>query len=229
MSAQDLVGWLPAWMQIDVLARLLLASALGASVGIEREMRGKPAGLRTVILITVGAELFTEASLAAAGMELHELVRADPARIAAQVVSGIGFIGAGTILVHRGSVVGLTTAASLWVAAAIGMTVGLREYVIAVGGTVLVMLTLVVVGWLESRLLDRTTGVLRVTMAAREDARAWVEERLDALGFRVSPLERSRDDGMLSLAYRIAGDRDARARVLDELFEDPGVRDVRLE
>jgi uncharacterized membrane protein YhiD involved in acid resistance len=129
---------LPAWIEafrFPVLGRLALATALGALVGLERELAGKPAGLRTNILICVGATLLTEASLgiATVGFATHELVRSDPGRIAAQIVSGIGFIGAGTILVARGSVLGLTTAATLWVVAAIGITVGIGAYVEAIG------------------------------------------------------------------------------------------------
>src|SRR5690554_1125523 len=108
------------WLRVDLLVRLLLAAILGGLVGLEREISGKPAGLRTNLLICVGAALLTELSLSI-GLLTAERPNADPARIAAQIVSGIGFLGAGTIIQARGSVVGLTTAATLWVVAAIGI------------------------------------------------------------------------------------------------------------
>src|SRR3990172_2710074 len=105
---------------ITFCLQLLLAAALGGVVGLERELAGKPAGLRTNLLVAVGAALFTHVSLAlpaAAG-------QGDPARIAAQVVAGVGFLGAGTILYARGLVHGLTSAATLWVVAGLGVAVG---------------------------------------------------------------------------------------------------------
>lgn len=226
-------GWqlLPAWLELDVLGRLLLALALGALVGFEREMRGKPAGLRTVILITVGAELFTEASLIAASMTPHDLIRADPGRIAAQIVSGIGFIGAGTILVHRGAVVGLTTAASLWVAAGIGLLVGLQSYMIAVGGTILVMLTLTVLGWIEHRLLpDISSFVLDVTLRGGEDAdRAWLTDMFEERDLEARPVELELSEGVVRLAYRLKGPQRARTDLMRTLFKDERVRAIHAE
>jgi putative Mg2+ transporter-C (MgtC) family protein len=146
-------------LHLDLLLRLLLASVLGGIIGLEREISGKPAGLRTNLLICVGAALLMELSLSVAGAANLENAalgvpfRADPARIAAQIVSGIGFLGAGTILQSRGNITGLTTAATIWVVAAIGMAVGTRAYVEAVGSAVLVVGSLVVLGRLERALL----------------------------------------------------------------------------
>lgn len=226
----EAVSWLPAWLELEVLGRLLLALALGAMVGIERELRGKPAGLRTLILIAVGAEIFTEASLIAASQQLHDLVRADPARIAAQIVSGIGFIGAGTILVHRGNVVGITTAASIWVAAAVGMMVGLRAYVIAVGGTVLVLLTLTLLGWIEARWFDRETVNLRIGLERDCEDHAWLSEFLERRGLTARALELVRnDDGEVEVTYRIHGMRRDQHDLTERLFEDPRVRTVAVK
>lgn len=218
--------WLPSWLEIDVLGRMLLALVLGAAVGIERELRGKPAGLRTLILICVGAEIFTEASLLAASRPLHELVRADPGRIAAQIVSGIGFIGAGTILVYRGSVVGITTAASIWVAAAIGLMVGLRGYVIAVGATVLVMLTLTLLGWIEARWFDRETLTLRVGLAPECEDHGWVVEFLERRGLSADALELERGEQGIEVTYRVRGMRRDQHALTESLFEDARTRTV---
>jgi putative Mg2+ transporter-C (MgtC) family protein len=135
-------------LRIDLLGRLLLATALGGAIGWERERAGKPAGLRTNILICVAATLLTDLSVRVAASAGPS---ADPGRIAAQIVTGVGFLGAGTILQGRRAVTGLTTAATLWVVAAIGMAVGFGALVEAVGTTLLVLLALVVLGRLEGK------------------------------------------------------------------------------
>src|SRR5690554_6224470 len=134
-SVWGLVGL--GWLRLDLLLRLLLAAVLGGLVGVERAIGGKPAGFRTNLLICVGATLLTELSIGVATLAPPGRIAGDPARIAAQIVSGIGFLGAGTIIQSRGSVVGLTTAATLWVVAAIGIAAGSGAYVEAVGTTVL--------------------------------------------------------------------------------------------
>lgn len=230
---QELTGWIagiaPA-LHLDILGRLLLALALGAAVGMERELSGKPAGLRTIILICVGAELLTEMSLAVASLPLHDLVRADPARIAAQIVSGIGFIGAGTILVHRGSVVGLTTAATLWVSAAIGIAVGARAYVAAVGSTVLVLITLALLGWLEQRVLpDRVENILHATLTGPFRDGAELEAWLSEAGFRVQRVDVERGADETTHGFRIAGRAGARERLMERLAASEHVRSARIE
>ena len=112
---------------LDIILRLLLAAALGAGIGYQRERANKPAGLRTHILISLGSALFTVVSIFGFGGGV------DPSRVAAGVVAGIGFIGAGVILrgVRGEHVVGLTTAASIWAVAAIGMAAGVGMYLIA--------------------------------------------------------------------------------------------------
>ena len=123
-------------LHLDMMVRLIVATALGALVGYERERMGKPAGLRTHGMVALGATLFTLVSVYgfAAGY--------DPARVAAQIVTGIGFIGAGAILHVRRSVQGLTTAASLWVTAAIGLAVGVGMLAMSAATAVLVFLLL---------------------------------------------------------------------------------------
>jgi putative Mg2+ transporter-C (MgtC) family protein len=117
---------------------------LGAVIGFERELHRQPAGFRTHSLVAVGAALFT--IISAYGFAGSAV---DPTRIAAQIVTGIGFIGAGTILQHRGNVRGLTTAASLWSVAAIGMAAGAGMLAIAVAGTVLILVVLSVLDRVE--------------------------------------------------------------------------------
>jgi putative Mg2+ transporter-C (MgtC) family protein len=118
------------------MLRLLLAAGLGAAIGIEREVRNKPAGLRTNMLIAVGSALFTTVSvqLGTAG--------GTPDRIAAQIVTGIGFLGAGAIIRSGQSVHGMTTAATIWVNAAVGMAAGVGEYAMATTATAITLVVL---------------------------------------------------------------------------------------
>jgi putative Mg2+ transporter-C (MgtC) family protein len=137
-SAPALGGW-------DAFLRLVVAAALGGAVGVEREVREREAGIRTHLLVSLGSCLFTIVS----AYGFHEflvsgtnIVRADPTRIAAQIVTGIGFLGAGAIIREGLSVRGLTTAASLWVVAGIGMASGAGYYWPAVAATALTLLAL---------------------------------------------------------------------------------------
>lgn len=118
---------------IEGVIGLLMSIVFGAVIGLEREITHKPAGLRTHILVCLGSCIFTIVSLRF-GM--------DPARVAAGIVTGIGFIGAGTIIAEQGKVVGITTAASLWVTAAIGLTIGIGDYLLSAVSTLLVFLIL---------------------------------------------------------------------------------------
>ncbi|MBW2975889.1 MgtC/SapB family protein [Candidatus Woesearchaeota archaeon] len=119
----------------ELLFRLVLAAIAGGLIGLERRTVHKPAGIRTLMLVAVGSALFTVVSITS-------FTEADPSRIAAGIVTGIGFLGAGTIFRAENSVRGLTTAASMWAVAAIGLTAGLGEYVIMAITTVLVVLIL---------------------------------------------------------------------------------------
>jgi putative Mg2+ transporter-C (MgtC) family protein len=141
--------------ELELIARLGIALALGAAIGFEREMDRQPAGFRTHALVALGAALFT--IISAYGFSGSSV---DPTRIAAQIVSGIGFLGAGTILHHRGSIRGLTTAASLWSAAAVGMAAGAGLILMATVGTVLIVVVLA--------LLEGVEGILRRVLRINE-------------------------------------------------------------
>ncbi len=159
----DVIGAL----RLDLLLKLVLSVLLGGAIGLERQISGKPAGLRTNILICLGSALLMDLSLQIGVVDGQARV-GDPARIAAQIVSGIGFMGAGTIMQARGAVVGLTTAATIWVVAAIGMTVGAGHYIEATGAAVIVGTVLAGLGSVEHRLL-RARRVVSGTIRARKD------------------------------------------------------------
>jgi putative Mg2+ transporter-C (MgtC) family protein len=137
---------------VELIVRLFLAAGLGAAIGVERELRQKAAGLRTNMLIALGSAVFTIVSL-----ELAH-VGGTPDRIAAQIVTGVGFLGAGSILRSGRSVHGMTTAATIWVNAAIGMAAGAGLYTISILGTIITLVVLVFLPWVE-RHLDRYAGV----------------------------------------------------------------------
>ena len=137
---------------IELGQRLLLAALLGGLLGVERELRQKSAGLRTNILIAVGSALFTVMSY-----ELADGPAADPSRVAAQIVTGIGFLGAGAIMRTGSGVQGLTTAATVWVNAAIGVAAGGGEYRLASIATAVTLLALLLLVPVE-RLIDRRFG-----------------------------------------------------------------------
>ena len=155
-----------------LLLKLMLATILGGAIGLERELAGKPAGLRTNILICVGAALFTHLSIyiAQIGFTPDGRPYGDTTRIAAQIVSGIGFLGAGAILHAHGAVLGLTTAATIWVVAAVGAAVGAGAYVEGIGTSLLIILVLVGLRPFESKLLHRRRKV-SATLRVRRDMR----------------------------------------------------------
>ena len=139
--------------QVNLGLRLTLGLVLGAIVGFEREFHRQPAGFRTHSLVALGSALFTIVSGFA-----FDGPGADPTRIAAQIVSGIGFIGAGTILQYRGNIRGLTTAASLWSVAAVGMAAGAGMWILAIMATVLMLIVLSILDRVE-RLARRHLGM----------------------------------------------------------------------
>jgi putative Mg2+ transporter-C (MgtC) family protein len=154
----------------DVALRLVAAAALTGAVGLERELRERAAGLRTHMLVGVGSALFTLVSAYGFNAFLHSganVVRADPSRIAAQIVTGIGFLGAGAIIRQGFSIRGLTTAAGLWVAAAIGMAVGAGYWAAALIGTGVVLVGLgplrMAEGWVLAR-RRREAGSLEIDL-----------------------------------------------------------------
>lgn len=138
---------------VTVFGKLFIAAVLGGLIGWERERRGRPAGLRTHLLVCVGVALMMLVSeyifVSYQDYKSDSILRIDPARIAAQVVTGIGFLGAGTIIRFRASVRGLTTAASLWVAAGIGLAVGSGFILPAVFTTVIAIATLILIPFVE--------------------------------------------------------------------------------
>jgi putative Mg2+ transporter-C (MgtC) family protein len=157
-------------LQADLSVRMLIAAALGAVIGVEREIHGHPAGMRTHLLVALGSAIFTELSIY--GFQSTTSSPLDPSRVAAQIVSGIGFLGAGAIIKDGASIRGLTTAASLWATAAIGLAAGAGDYVVGITGSVIVVFSL----WPLNRVAERLHRADRLTMRLN-----LVVDRLEAL------------------------------------------------
>jgi putative Mg2+ transporter-C (MgtC) family protein len=185
--------------QLDFAVRLLVAAALGGLVGAEREIHGHPAGIRTHMLVALGAAVFTIMSIHGFGQGPGSAI--DPTRIAAQIVTGIGFLGAGAILKDGVVIRGLTTAASLWATAAVGLATGAGEYVIAGVATAIILVSL----WPLNALAERLHGTalpeiqLRLSLA-----------RLDSLGDVSSALAAHRVE-LASIATQRVGRESYRA------------------
>jgi putative Mg2+ transporter-C (MgtC) family protein len=178
----------------EALLRLLIAAGLGGAIGLERELRDHEAGFRTHLLVGLGACVFTLVSAYAWTdwtFSNAQGVVFDPTRIAAQIVTGIGFLGAGAIIVRGISVRGLTTAATLWVVAAIGMASGTGYYAVAIGAAVLVLVSLGPLKLISTRLLARVRpeeAELGILLSPGGEATR-VLERIEQAGGRVSHIE----------------------------------------
>jgi putative Mg2+ transporter-C (MgtC) family protein len=225
---------LPELSSLDIVFRLGLAALLGGAIGLERELREREAGLRTHLLVSVGAALFMLVSAYAWTdwrFSTPQGLVFDPTRIAAQIVSGIGFLGEGAIIRQGLSVRGLTTAASLWLVAAIGMAAGAGWWEAATIATAGALLTLWPLRALAHRLVVRVRPEdeqrLVVDLVAAQGA-APVLAALEALGGRVShfQLSETRDGRELVLTVEFA-ERRAASAVAGELARLDEVRGVR--
>jgi putative Mg2+ transporter-C (MgtC) family protein len=213
----------------ELLLRLALSVALCGAIGLERESRGQAAGLRTHMLVGLGSILFTLVS--AYGFSDIDRPNADPTRIAAQIVTGIGFLGAGTIIRHGLTVRGLTTAATLWIVAAVGMAVGAGLYLVAAVSTAIVIVALIGLRLVRPRLLSyiRTDfAVLELELAPQ----ARIGDAFSVLGKHeivVEGMETEQDQGHQDVDIQIVvppgADIDA---ALDEIKQLPGVQQIEL-
>jgi putative Mg2+ transporter-C (MgtC) family protein len=152
----------------EMIIRLVVAAAMGGLVGYERERHDQPAGLRTHTILSIGASLAMMLSILLAARFRDLVPNGDPARLAAQVISGIGFLGAGAILRYGATVRGLTTATSLWTVAIVGLAVGAGEYAAAAGAVVLLLITLDLLDRVEKRFIrSTTTKMIRIGVEDR--------------------------------------------------------------
>ena len=213
----------------EALLRLLIAAGLGGAIGLERELRDHEAGFRTHLLVALGACVFTLVSAYAWQdwtFSNRSGVVFDPTRIAAQIVTGIGFLGAGAIIVRGISVRGLTTAATLWVVAAIGMAAGTGDYEVGVGAAVLVLVSLGPLKLISTRLMARVRpeeAELAILLAPGGEA-SRVLECIEQAGGRVRNVEFG-DERTLDIVL-MASRRAESARVAEEVSKLEGVERV---
>jgi putative Mg2+ transporter-C (MgtC) family protein len=178
--------------------RLLLSFIIGTIIGIEREYRSKAAGLRTIIMICLGSTIFTEISLSIGG--------ASPDRIASTVVTGIGFLGAGVIFRDGLTVSGITTATTIWISAALGMAVGAGEYVIAMSGSVIVLVVLTVFEKVKlqiSRLHQART--YKIEFETTTSLKELIDLKLASLGLRYLQERNMKKEQFTILVYEVFG------------------------
>lgn len=211
-------------------AKILVSLVCGGLIGLERELKNKSAGVKTNMLICLGSMLFTAISVEIAASETENGVSGDPGRIAAQIVSGIGFLGGGAILQSKNQVVGLTTAATIWLVAAIGVWIGMGHLATALLISLTVIPVLISVRFLENRFLGRKR-FFSLVIQLRGDSKSISKEELvnlldslelDLTDYRESPglLE----DHEIRISYH--GRMTDHSRVLLELWKLPGVLDI---
>jgi len=224
---------LPVLHTDEALLRLALAAALGGAVGVERELREREAGLRTHLLVALGSALFTIVSAYGFHAFLSSgasVVRADPTRIAAQIVTGIGFLGAGAIIRQGFSVRGLTTAATLWVVAAIGLAVGAGYYSGALITTAVVLFSLYPLRIVAYRVIRRYRPEdrrLLVELPAGESPGAVIDE-VERAGLRIASIDVSQEGDRRRLALDVELPRDFQpATVVARIADVERVTEVR--
>lgn len=219
-------------MEWDFILRLCVAGLCGTAVGLDREYRVKDAGFRTHFLVAMGSALIMIVSqYGFADILTHPGVGLDPSRIAAQVVSGIGFIGAGTIIIHRQLVRGLTTAASLWATAGIGLAAGAHLYIVAAAATVLTLFALEVLTLVFGGLGRRRT--MLVFSATERHVIDEMFNKLQSCDYNVITYEVEAQRGAEGIVYRATlvirakGNADEE-RYIDLLREHPDITVERI-
>jgi putative Mg2+ transporter-C (MgtC) family protein len=224
-----------AGLHIELLVRILIGTVLGGAIGYERDLHGRPAGLRTHAIVALASATFMVVSTRFIYFQHYskdDLVAVDPSRIAASVVSGIGFLGAGAILRDGITIKGLTTAAGLWLVAAIGMAAGGGMYVESVFATLVGLVALTVLRRFEDRGVRVSRRRLTLTIDASRSSMAAIAERLVKLGAEVKEEEYERLAGSAetraTFELRLPATFDPHALV-EALERDEAVRSLKLQ
>lgn len=213
-------------MEIDIILKILLAAMLGGIIGLERELSHKEAGLRTNILIAIGSALITILSFKIAAMAKT----ADPARLTAQIVSGIGFLGAGAIIQARFAVHGLTTAATIWTVAAIGIAVGSGFYLTAFLVSIFVVIVLTVFKLLLAYLeRQKQNFVYLITTEERAALLVDIRQLLTELNIRYSSARLNHRDGCYEFEIIFNTSENKNRDFLERIMLLKGVKEVLAE
>ena len=209
---------------MSYLSRLVISLLIGGAVGLEREFKGKPAGMRTNMLICVGSCLIMIISIEIARTAVQT---SDPGRIAAQVVTGIGFLGAGTIIRSRFHIVGLTTAATIWALSAIGLAVGAGYLLLAAVAALLITITLIFIGYIEARLqTKRSYHVVQVTLDRGEGVIREIMALFAGMNVSSEALEVVRSGELWRATFEYASSHEKHRELVEKLSASPGVKGV---
>lgn len=217
-------------MTVDLLIRIVLAGVLGGLIGLERQMRAKEAGLRTHILVGIGSAMFMVVSKYGFGDMLdNDHVALDPSRVAAQVVSGMGFLGAGTIIIQKQVVKGLTTAAGLWVTAAIGLVIGSGMYEIGIYGTVLALMVLETFRRISHLLIGKHHTLL-VNLKPKSVPLVLLVLQREGIRYgHIAVVNRDPDSGLCELSVEVTVSRKAPVqRVYEKIMDVKGVSSLEM-
>jgi putative Mg2+ transporter-C (MgtC) family protein len=209
---------------MSYIIRLLVALAVGAAVGLEREFQGKPAGIRTNMLMCIGSCLIMIISLEVARTAGRV---ADPGRIAAQVVTGVGFLGAGAIIRSRFHVSGLTTAATIWVLSALGLAIGAGYILLAIAGAVFITITLTLIKYIEKAIVRmRSSHILQLTLEARRGIIGSIIEEFTALDIASEALDVKRSGKTWTVTFEYTTNIRKHGRLVEILSKLEGVESI---
>jgi putative Mg2+ transporter-C (MgtC) family protein len=208
-------------MDPAIAIRLILAAVLGGIIGLEREIRDKPAGLRTNMLICVGSALFMSLST-----QVAKLLGGDPTRIAAQIISGIGFLGAGAVLHSHGFVLGLTTAATIWVAAGVGMALGSGMYLVAIFATAMSLVTLYFLSFVEDRIQGRRSYSYSLVVSDLNQALASVNRVLQESSVSAASFNFKKRADNYRVWFSLVIPREKNIKIIQQLSEVPEIIQV---
>jgi putative Mg2+ transporter-C (MgtC) family protein len=206
---------------LQIFLPLGLAFGCGFVLGLERELAHKPAGLRTQVLICLGATIFVVGG---------QLYGHEPARISANVITGLGFLGAGVIIKHQGSIRGMTTAALIWINGSLGLAIGLNQYVLAGSGTLLVLIALRALGALEKRMRSKCQ-IVHYTIRTREseEVMTTIHEALAHCHLLEQPLTFGKSADGLNLRFAFCNPPQKHEEFVDRLRKLPDTLSVEAE
>lgn len=208
------------------MVKILIAIICSGIIGFERELRDKPAGLRTNILVSTGSCLFVIFAL-----KVAEMFSEDSGRIIGPIITGIGFLGAGTIIQARGSVKGLTSAATIWVVAGVGMCAGLGLFYLAVLVSFVVVFILVILGRVEyafSEFWVKDSDIVLVTKPNPAVIQG-IKGTLERMRIRYSKLHVKKEDGKFKITLTVHGGNEILSRLVSMLIKMPDMEEARLE
>jgi putative Mg2+ transporter-C (MgtC) family protein len=212
---------------LEITLKLLLAVALGGLIGIERESSKKPAGFRTNILICIGATMMM--ILSKIILEGQEGSSSDSMRMAAGVITGIGFIGAGTIIQARGMIVGLTTAATLWAVAGLGLVIGAGYYLIAAIFTIIIILTLILFRLVEEYRIKKALYRYKVKFHYAKDLLPTIKRMAFHDGIKFNEIAQKREEKFSVLEFTFFSSEEKEQKFVQSLSEMEEIQEIKID